>query len=171
MGIIHQHFRKYKLAIDAYTKSHSSLPERETIFEMVNGIHRVIRDINFGDGNGAWYMDPFIHATDELIDSITETRNSIDYWLQIMDKTMNKTAVIKGMFIDEFPASSVIKNDFYQNHDSPFRAYRDGVGAYAHVTRTNGNSKFGVSFYDPDLDIDDIDKFIKTLVNKDPSDI
>lgn len=75
-----------------------------------------------------------------------------------------KTDLIKQMFIDEFPPNGMIKADVYQKHESPFRRFRDGVKLYANVTRTNKNADDGVSFFDPDLDIDEIDRFIRTLV-------
>jgi len=77
---------------------------------------------------------------------------------------MTKTDVIKQMFVDEFPANYMIKADLYQEHESPFRRYRDGVRDYVNLTRTNNNAEDGVSFFDPELDIDEIDRFIRTLV-------
>ena len=75
-----------------------------------------------------------------------------------------KPDLIKQMFIDEFPHSAMIKADLYQKQDSPFRRFRDGVKLYANLTRTNNDAADGVSFFDPELDIDEIDRFIRTLV-------
>lgn len=76
---------------------------------------------------------------------------------------MNKTDRIKKMFLDEFPANYMIKAALYQDQASPFRRFRDGVKSYANVTRTSNNADDGVSFFDPELDIDEIDRFIRTL--------
>ena len=77
---------------------------------------------------------------------------------------MNKTDLIKQMFVEEWPPNKMIKADLYQNEESPFRRWRDGVKAFANVTRTKCNSENGVDFFDPELDIDEIDRFIRTLV-------
>ena len=76
----------------------------------------------------------------------------------------SKTDIIKQVFIDEFPSNGMIKADIYQKHESPFRRFRDGVKLYANVTHSNNNAEYGVSFFDPELDIDEIDRFIRTLV-------
>ena len=57
--------------------------------------------------------------------------------LKDRERMKTKTDLIKQMFIDEFPPNAMIKADLYQN---------------------------GVSFFDSELDIDEIDRFIRTLV-------
>ena len=76
-----------------------------------------------------------------------------------------ETDIIKQMFIDEFPQNAMIKADLYQKSEPPFRRFRDGVKLYANVTRTNNDAEYGVSFFDSELDIDEIDRFIRILVN------
>ena len=72
---------------------------------------------------------------------------------------MNKTDIIKQMLKDEFPINYMIKAPIYLEQASPFRLFRDGVKNYANIT----HSEDGVSFYDPELDIDEIDEFIRNL--------
>jgi len=82
---------------------------------------------------------------------------------------MTKTDLIKQMFLHEFPANYMIKADLYQKHESPFRRFRDGVKNYVNLTRTRDNAEDGVDFFDPELDVDEIDRFIRTLVSDDVS--
>ncbi|PHQ84133.1 MAG: hypothetical protein COB65_06335 [Thalassobium sp.] len=74
---------------------------------------------------------------------------------------MTKTQAIKNMFLNEFPPSGLIKH--YKNAVSPFEAFRDEVKAGFGITRTRSNAPDGIDFYDDELDIPEINKFIKTL--------
>lgn len=69
----------------------------------------------------------------------------------------SKTLAIKDMFLNEFPPSALIKQ--YKD----FEDFRDSAKLTWMVTRTNANAPDGVDFWDDELDIPEINRFIKTL--------
>jgi len=70
---------------------------------------------------------------------------------------IDKTQAIKDMFLNEFPPSGLIK------HYKDFESFRDATKRTWNVTRTHSNAPDGVDFWDEDIDISEIDRFIKTL--------
>ena len=74
---------------------------------------------------------------------------------------VSKTQAIKDMFLNEFPPSGLIK--YHRDEVSPFESFRESVWRSYGVVRSKSNSPDGVDFYDDELDIPEIDKFIKAL--------
>ena len=78
---------------------------------------------------------------------------------------MNKTQMIIEMFTSERPVCFLIKAREYKKMKNPFGVFRDWSEKYFNVTRTKHSiteidDVASVSFFDPGIDIDEVNEFI-----------
>ena len=88
------------------------------------------------------------------IGALTHSCEALDMSLNIL---ITKTDAIKNMFLHEFPPSGLIK------HYKDFEDFRDATKRTWDITRTKSNAPDGVDFWDDEIDIPEINRFIKTL--------
>ena len=71
---------------------------------------------------------------------------------------MTKTEAIINILATDFPLCGMVRASAYRKAESPFDRFRDGIKNYSGIT-----SRRGINFYDPDIDIGQVNKFIKSL--------
>ena len=81
---------------------------------------------------------------------------------------MDKTQAIIEMFTSEAPQCHLIKARSYKEVGSPFDVFRHWSEKHFNVTRTKHSTTAiddieSVSFYDPGIDVDKVNEFIKSL--------
>ena len=88
---------------------------------------------------------------------------------KITGKVMNsKTQAIIEMVTSEGPQCSLIKNEWYKSVENPYDEFRKWSHERFNVTRTKHSTTAiddieSVSFYDPSIDVDKVNEFIKSL--------
>ena len=81
---------------------------------------------------------------------------------------MDKTDAIIEMFTSERPVCNLIKARSYKNVENPYEIFRHWSEKYFNVTRTKHSiteidDMESVSFFDPGIDIDKVNEFIRSI--------